>query len=687
MGVFAVVLTSYYYLHQREYSQQYKTVINAFQTMQNDYDTLSFDILKSALYSYNNQDDIAKGMHLLNLDFADLYNASLFQSEHYLTLDYPLIDLGITIAAYNSAVEDYLMLNAGIKNSFVFLLNYSEHTYNIFPPEASIHTDINAIITELSNMQRMLDKMHLETLKGHLKNLQDFKPLNDEQRSFIATLTLHINYIQHNFPALIDLMGILQDKKLSRELAVIQDSFELIAQNDFILIDRLAILLLLFIILALGVVVYLLLRSQRENLHLKKLQKELEYIVNFDTLTSLLNRNSFNHIIADKSYKHPTLLLININEFKHVNDLYGSDVGDYILREVSQLIQQPIFEPYRPNYFRFGGDDFGVLLEAISPKKAGSFAEALTQSIKHFIFVDNTIEINISVNIAINSEEPLLENADMVLKHYKKFNTSSVTVFSKELQLKEQIKNNIDVLQSLSKAIDNKRIIPYFQPIIDLQSGQIRKYEALVRQVDTDGTIIGPHRFLELAAQTPLYRELTKLMIEQVFAVFADKPYRFSINLSMRDLLDSELMTMLEDQLKANAESAGRLEIELLESENLFDIQATERFITLLKSYGCRIAIDDFGTGYSNFSYLARLSVDTLKIDGSLISRIITDEKYLKTVQTIVHYARELGVETVAEFVETREIALKLKAIGVTYGQGYYFDKPQPTLSQIEIVL
>ncbi len=125
MGIGSVILTSYYYLHQREYAQQYKSVINAFHTMQSNYDTLSYDILKSALYSYNNQDDISHGIRRLNRDYAELYNASLFQNQHYLTLDYPLISLGTSLAEYNDAVEDYLMLNAGIKNSFVFLLNYS----------------------------------------------------------------------------------------------------------------------------------------------------------------------------------------------------------------------------------------------------------------------------------------------------------------------------------------------------------------------------------------------------------------------------------------------------------------------------------------------------------------------------------------------------------------------------------
>ncbi len=536
-------------------------------------------------------------------------------------------------------------------------------------------------------MRRLLDEKHLKTVNEHMQNVTRFKTTDEAQRTFVETLTLHVNYIQRNFPAFIGVITVLENKKLSRELLEIQANFDEIAKSDFIMLDRLAILMLMLIVVALAVVVYLLLRSQRENVRLRNLQKELEYIANYDTLTALLNRNSFNRLLAAQRYDKPTLLLININEFKHVNDLYGAKVGDNILKELSQLIKMPIFEPYKPTYFHFGGDDFGVLLESIPKRMAVSFAETLIQSIKHFIFVDNAIDINITVSVAINNEEPLLENADMVLKYYKKHAPKGVVIFSEALGLKEQIHNNIDVLHTLSHAIEEQRIVPYFQPIIDLATGRVVKYEALVRQIAKDGTVIEPDQFLNLAAQTPLYRELTEMMIEHVFAAFADKPYRFSINLSMRDLLDTELMAMLENKLKADPESARRLEIELLESENLFDMQAAERFITLLKSYGCRIAIDDFGTGYSNFSYLATLSVDTLKIDGSLISKIETDEKYRKTVQTIVHYARTLGVETVAEFVETREMALNLKAMGVTYGQGFYFGRPQPSVTEPEIIL
>jgi diguanylate cyclase (GGDEF)-like protein len=687
MGVASVFLTTYYYLHQREYAQQYKTVINAFLTIQSDYQTLSYDILKSALYGYNNQDDIAQGVRSINDAYGELFNAPLFSKEQYLALEYPLIDLGSKILEYNYTVDHYLMLNAGIKNSFLFLLDYSTASDLIFGEKSGINNDIHAIISQLSDMRRLLEERQLSSIKQHLQNIQNFKTSSSEQKLFVETLTLHINYIQANFPDFITVITKLQDKEIDTSLSELRNTFNRIAQDDFVIIDRLAVLLLALIISALVTIITLLLRSQRENIRLKSLQKELEYLANFDTLTGLLNRNSFNRTLALKSYKEPTLLLININSFKHINDLYGSEIGDYVLQSVSQLIKLPLFDAYKPSYYRFGGDDFGVLLETITGEKAYLFSEAVIRTVKEHLFIDNEIEFDVTVNIAINSLEPLLENADMVLKHHKKIALEPIVVFAEEFGLKEQIQNNINILQSLSSAIDQKRIVPFFQPIIELQSGKIVKYEALVRQISTAGKVIEPDRFLKLAAQTPLYRELTKMMIEQVFAAFESEPFRFSINLSMRDLLDSELMQMLEALLKSNPKSAPRLEIELLESENLTEIDVVKHFISLLKGYGCRIAIDDFGTGYSNFSHLAKLSVDTLKIDGSLIRRIESDEKYLQTVQTIVRYADALGVETVAEFVETKETALKLKAIGVTYGQGYYFAPPDPAILQKKFIL
>ena len=306
LGLSSIILTVYYYMHQRTYSQQYKGVISSFHAFEKTYETLSYDLLKSALYSYNDQDDISEGTQELSREYATLYNTPLLHEDQYLLLDYPLIQLGTEVAEYNSAVEHYLMLNAGIKNSFVFLLNYSEKADNIFDSNASVHADVNAIISELSNMRRLLDSNHLQHINNHLNNLNSYVTNTSEQKRFITTLILHVTYIQKNYPDFTEVLSILQDKSVLNSLESIEEQFNIIAQTDFLLIDKLATLLLLLMITALATVIFLLLRSQRENRQLKQLKQELEHSATYDVMTGLLNRYSFNKTILENSYQNPT---------------------------------------------------------------------------------------------------------------------------------------------------------------------------------------------------------------------------------------------------------------------------------------------------------------------------------------------------------------------------------------------
>ncbi|RLA69131.1 MAG: diguanylate phosphodiesterase, partial [Epsilonproteobacteria bacterium] len=157
-------------------------------------------------------------------------------------------------------------------------------------------------------------------------------------------------------------------------------------------------------------------------------------------------------------------------------------------------------------------------------------------------------------------------------------------------------------------------------------------------------------------------------------------PYRFSVNLSMKDMMDETLIAVLIKALEEDRETAKRLDIELLESEELFDLDRVIVFIKQIKSYGCRIAIDDFGSGYSNFAYVSALPIDILKIDGSLIRNMHESPRNLQAVKTIIAFAQNLKLDTVAEFVEDEATAVRLKEMGVTYAQGYHFGKPSETI-------
>ncbi|MBU4111375.1 EAL domain-containing protein, partial [bacterium] len=252
-----------------------------------------------------------------------------------------------------------------------------------------------------------------------------------------------------------------------------------------------------------------------------------------------------------------------------------------------------------------------------------------------------------------------------------------VIEFKESLNLKRSVRENLQMLEAIKTAIFEDRIVPYFQPIVNLQTLKIEKYEALVRLILQDGQCLAPYKFLETAKKSYLYEEITRIMIKKSMQVAKEYPqYRFSINISMRDILNEDITNSLFKKFDAEREVASRIDIELLESEDLHNFDKTQEFIQKVHSYGAKILIDDFGSGYSNFSYFATLDIDSVKIDGSIVREITTNERKLHMLRSIHQFSHGMEILDIAEFVETKEIALLLCEIGVTYGQGYYFGMP-----------
>ena len=253
----------------------------------------------------------------------------------------------------------------------------------------------------------------------------------------------------------------------------------------------------------------------------------------------------------------------------------------------------------------------------------------------------------------------------------------SLEVFS--FEFKQEQGNNIAWYKRIKEAVEESRIVPYFQPIVDNATRKITKYEALVRLIDHDGKVISPYLFLDIAKKTKIYPELTKMMIDKVIKEFKGRSLPVSLNLSTQDLTNPDLADYLESTILT--EGMGKLIIfEILESEGFENYDAVCGFIDRFKSIGCRFAIDDFGAGYSNFDHLLRLNVDTLKIDGTLIKNLPHDRNAQIFVKHIAEFAHEMGISTVAEFVASEEIFERVKAIGIDASQGYYFYEPTAVL-------
>jgi EAL domain-containing protein (putative c-di-GMP-specific phosphodiesterase class I) len=201
-----------------------------------------------------------------------------------------------------------------------------------------------------------------------------------------------------------------------------------------------------------------------------------------------------------------------------------------------------------------------------------------------------------------------------------------------------------------------------------------------MRIKNDDGTYIAPIHFLELAKKNKMYPKLTKIMINKTFEAFKGSNKQVSINLSVEDILNTEICEYIMQKL-SKSKIASNIVFEIIESEGIENFDEVLKFINDVKSYKAKISIDDFGTGYSNFDYLMKLKVDYIKIDGSMIKNIDTDQNCMMITQTIVEFAKKMNIETVAEFVYSKEIFDKVLELDVDYAQGYYFGKPHENIS------
>lgn len=237
---------------------------------------------------------------------------------------------------------------------------------------------------------------------------------------------------------------------------------------------------------------------------------------------------------------------------------------------------------------------------------------------------------------------------------------------------------NIETIHMIKTAIDNRKIISYFQPIVNNTTQKIEKYESLVRLVTEDEQLLTPFYFLETAKKGRYYTKITKIVLENSFAALAKIPEAsISINLSMHDIERGEITDYIDNLLLQYEDEAHRIIFELLESEDIKDLLMIKQFIKKVKMKGVKIAIDDFGTGYSNFERLLSYEPDILKIDGSLIKNIQNNQVNQHIVETMILFAKKQNLTTVAEFVENEAIYEIVRDMGIDYSQGYYFGKPE----------
>ncbi|WP_457598714.1 EAL domain-containing protein [Hydrogenimonas sp.] len=395
-----------------------------------------------------------------------------------------------------------------------------------------------------------------------------------------------------------------------------------------------------------------------------------------DPLTKLGNIYRLKKDLEGK--KPVSMLLLNIDRFKELNDYYGFELGDKVLKDIAENLKKII--PGNTKLYRIGGSEFAIVgYDRCDPKKI----EEIMNELHRIVFESTELEglrITVTGGVVENQSDRLIEKASVALNAAKK-RKKPYEYYRNATGLEADYKRHIRWMKEIEDAIDEGRIVPYFQPIVKVGDKKIRRYEVLVRLIDKNGNVHVPEEFLEVAQNSRLYAKITQIMIKEAFAYFKECRCSFSLNLSINDIKDAQCKDLIYKALR-NYPSPERVTFEILESEEISDFEQINDFIRNIHWLGAKIAIDDFGNGYSNFHYLLKMKVDYYKIDASLIRYLVTDEDSKMLVESIVHFAKRLGIETIAEYVENEEIAEMCAQLGIDYLQGYYIGKPKAVIQE-----
>ncbi len=495
---------------------------------------------------------------------------------------------------------------------------------------------------------------------------------------------------------------------------ILKNNIKLLKQNNKqsqIIINLALIFAIALIILAVNRLVSLyhnlnrqLLRTERAEKKQKKLQaqlskyndnleaevalksKELYKKIYSNTLSNLPNRNKLLDDI--EQYNFAQMAILNIDKFQMFNDVYGEDMGNIALKMTADFLKNQI-NSKNISLYHLNGDEFVFVVQKTNSLNKKYFAQEIKDILKNFskktfYYDDKKFNFIMSAGLAYSGEKKILAYADMALKDAKKRNIQ-LSIFDDEKELEKIHKHNIECYKKLLYALENNKVLSFFQPIVSIQDlSKPTKYESLVRIEQEDGKIISPINFIDVAKTNRIYDRLTKQIIKNTLDTIEKYKINCSINISIKDLENEKTLGMLYERFNTFQHN-NLLTIELLETEEFKDYKSVYEFCKVVRSHGIKIALDDFGAGYSNFSHILNLEVDYIKIDASLISNIETNENSKIMVETIVALARRLEVETIAEFVSSKAILEIVRDLKVDYAQGYYVGVPQKIQKHLPI--
>lgn len=442
----------------------------------------------------------------------------------------------------------------------------------------------------------------------------------------------------------------------------------------------------------------------RDVTEMRALARELTYHASHDPLTGLYNRREFGHhlqaalVDARASGVEYALCYLDLDMFKVVNDTCGHLAGDELLKQISLMFRQRLRK--EDVLARVGGDEFAILLRRCSLERAEQISEQISRDMKDFRFVweDKTVAVGVSIGVmrvAADSGDlkDVFRIADVACRVAKEEGRNRIHLFRPNDLTVTRREREIDWVQRIGRAVKEDQFVLYGQWIRPLGRARNKPShcEVLLHLQDEEGQIAAPTAFLPAAERYHLMPAIDRWVVHATFATLRDLPAAalerlgcFNINLSGQSLCDPEFLAYVLEELKTSGVAPAQICFEVTETEAVTNLSSAVQLITRIKEAGCRFALDDFGSGMSSFSYLKNMPVDYLKIDGSFVRNIAEDRTDLAMVNSINQVAHIMGIETIAEYVESDAIRVALESLGVDYGQGYALAKPAPLVGLLQ---
>jgi diguanylate cyclase (GGDEF)-like protein len=415
-------------------------------------------------------------------------------------------------------------------------------------------------------------------------------------------------------------------------------------------------------------------------------QRELAYLAGHDSLTGIANRRRITSRLVECGGRPAgaALLLIDIDNFKDINDLHGHATGDRVIRRIAATVDAQL-EP-EAMLGRLGGDEFAVVVPGCTAHDAMELAEALCDVIAATPIVDRVgalrVTLSIGVAVALDDDvEASLAQADLALYEAKSAGRNRARLFATDQY--DQAVRRVSLLRRVRAGLDSGVMTLDAQPIVDLRTGRPSRYELLIRLRDGRYPLLGPADFLPAAERSDLVLRLDRWVLERAIAALAApraraEGLRYEVNVSARSLEDDELGRWILNSLKAADVEPQRLGLEITETTAISSLSAAQCLAHQLTEAGCGFALDDFGAGFGSFSYLKHLPFTAVKIAGEFVHQLDRDPVDRALVCAVVGVAEQLGMRTVAEHVDRAALVEQLRAVGVDDGQGFHLGRPRP---------